>query len=353
MNIRVPLILRRLQADTSGNVGVIFASCMLPLIAMVGMGIDYGRALAVRTQLQAALDATALAMSFEATSVNSTALTSNARAYFAGVFTTPPGVLSPMISISYQSSGTQQIVMTGSTSVKTFFVGLPPIGKSTIDVTGTSTVAWGNLRLRVSLALDNTGSMAQSGKITALQTATKNLLAQLKAAAGHNGDVYASIIPFVEDVNIGNTNYNANWIEWTDWDAYNGSCAHGQGNNAKSCKANHGTWTHKAHNIANWNGCVTDRGMPGVSGALSAGPSANNYDTNVVSSTIANAATLFPPEPQQGSRACPLQMIGLTYDWSALNTLVNQMTPNGSTNQNIGLVWAWQSEPVPEICTGR
>jgi hypothetical protein len=176
-----------------------------------------------------------------------------------------------------------------------------------------------------------------------VQTATKNLLAQLKAAAANNGDVYVSIIPFVEDVNIGNTNYNASWIEWTDWDAYNGSCAHGHGANAHSCNANHGTWAHKAHNIANWNGCVTDRGIPGVSGNLSTGPSPNNYDTNVVAPTITNAATLFPPEPRQGNRACPLQMIGLTYDWSSLNTLVNQMTPNGSTNQNIGLVWAWQS----------
>ena len=58
-------------------------------------------------------------------------------------------------------------------------------------------------RLRVALVLDNTGSMADDGKMTALKTATKNLLTQLKSAAVNNGDVYVSIIPFSKDVNVG------------------------------------------------------------------------------------------------------------------------------------------------------
>lgn len=53
----------------------------------------------------------------------------------------------------------------------------------------------------MTLARDNTGSMADAGKIGALKTATKKLLAQLKAAAGTNGDVDAPIIPFSKDVN--------------------------------------------------------------------------------------------------------------------------------------------------------
>ena len=45
-----------------------------------------------------------------------------------------------------------------------------------------STSNWGNTRLRVALVLDNTGSMADDGKMTALKTATNNLLTQLKSA---------------------------------------------------------------------------------------------------------------------------------------------------------------------------
>ena len=36
-------------------------------------------------------------------------------------------------------------------------------------------------------------------------------------------------------------------------------------------------------------------------------------------------------------------MMGLSYNWTAMNSLVDQMQPNGNTNQPIGLVWAWQS----------
>jgi hypothetical protein len=33
----------------------------------------------------------------------------------------------------------------------------------------------------------------------------------------------------------------------------------------------------------------------------------------------------------------------LSYNWTALKTLIGQMTPNGNTNQAIGMAWAWQS----------
>ena len=35
--------------------------------------------------------------------------------------------------------------------------------------------------------------------------------------------------------------------------------------------------------------------------------------------------------------------MGLSYDWTSMNSLVDQMYPNGNTNQPIGLVWGWQS----------
>src|ERR1700760_1580867 len=77
-----------------------------------------------------------------------------------------------------------------------------------------------------------------------------------------------------------------------------------------------------------WNGCITDRGN-------SNGPSSANYDENVNPPVAGTNASLFPAE-QYGS--CPLQLMGLSNNWTAMNTLVNQMTPNGNTNQAIGLV---------------
>jgi hypothetical protein len=214
------------------------------------------------------------------------------------------------------------------------------MGYQSLDVGSSSTVKWGTARLRVALALDNTGSMADDGKMAALKTATTALLDQLKAAASNPGDVYVSIVPFNRDVNVGASNYNANWIDWSDWEDENGQDTSTQtcttkksgksGKTTKKCTTTT-TWVPDNHNT--WNGCITDRDKP--------------YDTQAIAPDPADASlpetansTLFPADQYD---SCPLAMKPLSYDWSAMNTLVTQMFPAGNTNQAIGLSWAWQS----------
>ena len=50
------------------------------------------------------------------------------------------------------------------------------------------------------------------------------------------------------------------------------------------------------------------------------------------------AASRYPAEQYD---SCPLEMAGLNYNWSAMTTLVNNMSPNGNTNQGVGLSWGW------------
>lgn len=164
--------------------------------------------------------------------------------------------------------------------------------------------------------------------MTALKSATKSLLTQLKDAAGTNGDVYVSIVPFANDVNIGSSNYNASWIDWKDWDEDNTttSCTGRRGRSCKTVPLSH----------SQWNGCVTDRG--GYNG-----PTGQNYDQNYdqnVTAPGSAAASKFPADQDDN---CPVQMLGQSYNWTAMNNLVDAMSPAGSTNQPIGLVWAWQS----------
>ncbi len=239
------------------------------------------------------------------------------------------------ITATYTTSGGSQVVVTGSVNVPTTFLGL--VKYDNITVNGSSTATWGSTRLRVALVLDNTGSMADDGKMTALKSATKGLLTQLQAAAGTNGDVYVSIIPFSKDVNVGSNNYAANWIDWDDWETANGSwqntstCSGGRSRRGRSRCNNSQTWVPANHNT--WNGCITDRDM--------------DYDQLVTAPNpadatlpVGQASTLYPAE-QYGN--CPLAMMGLSYNWTAMNSLVDQMYPNGNTNQPIGLVWGWLS----------
>ncbi len=84
------------------------------------------------------------------------------------------------------------------------------VGTHMMSFNVSSTISWGQSRLRVALVLDNTGSMnARAANFAALEDGYhKSLLGQLKGAATSDGDVYVSIVPFVKDVNVDPSNYS-------------------------------------------------------------------------------------------------------------------------------------------------
>ncbi len=327
--------LRGFAGAREGNVAVIFALATLPIIASVGAAVDYSRANSVKADMQAALDSTALMLSKEAASDTADELQTKALTYFKAIFN-PRGAQNVALSTSYSSTNGSTLVLSGSVDMPTDF--MQAFGYDTVTLHGSSTAEWGTTRLRVSLVLDNTGSMASSGKMDALKTATTNLLSQLKTAVVNPGDVYVSIVPFVKDVNLGAANYQSDWIDWTDWNAQNGSCSGyynypywGSPRTQSSCLAYHGTWTAKSHQT--WNGCVVDRGDTN-------NPDAGAYDTNVIPPTTNITATLYSAEQYS---SCPQAAMGLSADWTAMNSLVSNMQPAGNTNQAIGLQLGWLS----------
>jgi Flp pilus assembly protein TadG len=327
---RISRMLSEFRSARAGNVAITFALAALVIIGCVGAAIDYSRANFVKAKMQAALDATALLLTKEASTDTSSQLQTNATKYFLAQFN-PPGAQNRAVTVSYSANGAKQLTLNGSASVPTTFAAI--LGIKRINLDATSTTVWGGARLRVALVLDNTGSMAQKSKMSALKTATNNLLSQLKAVATVDDDVYVSIIPFVKDVNVNPVNYTASWLDWTDFDEYSGYCTvYKDWNKTKSkCLYYKGTWVAESHD--KWNGCVTDRGD-------STQPNPGNYDTNVVAPTTSITATLFSAEQY---KSCPTAVMPLSYNWSAMTTTVNNMSPNGTTNQAIGLAHGWMS----------
>ena len=353
--------LRSFCSDRSGNVALTFGATALIVIGSVGAAIDYSRANLIKAKMQGATDSVALMLSNEAATDTDSELQASAARFFSAVFN-PPGVQNIAVQAIYSNnangSGGTTVVVNGSAAVPTTIAGI--LGIQTITVRSTSTVKWGSSRLQVALVLDNTGSMAQAGKMAALQDAARSFLTQLSSAATTNGDIYVSIVPFAKDVNLNSDNSGATWIDWTDWDANNGTCSNGGGGGGgwggswwgrggrggggwgggfgsssgsmgsaqSTCSGN---WNPKNHNT--WNGCVTDRGG-------SDAPDPANYDTNAVAPTTTITATLFSAEQYD---SCPQPVKGLSYDWSGMNTLINNMSPDGNTNQAIGLALGWMS----------
>ncbi len=434
--------LRAFRVARGGNVAITFAFATLPIIATVGYAVDYSRANSVKVAMQAALDSTALMISKEAATDTPAQLQSNAQKYFLALFNRTD-VKNITVTANYSNTNGTQVVISSTVDVPTTI--LAAVGWDTLTVGNSSTVRWGSSRLRVALVLDNTGSMADSGKITALKTATANLLTQLQNAAAVNGDVYVSIVPFVKDVNLDPSNWSSDYIYWgtatadnnvnnpsdpiqdstasdnTSWNANYGKCYNGStqvnysprsscvqhgscsisGNNSQTsctgagvcsnpvetsqnnctgnkactksqytsktnCQNNGGTWgygtwssgvwtsytwTPYAHNDSThgWNGCVMDRGYPAspsyltVSGSNKSGPDTTyNFDTNAAAVDLVTPrmSSLYPAEQYS---SCPQAVMGLSYNWTAMNSLVNAMSPNGNTNQAIGLQLGWMS----------
>ncbi|HEX6091747.1 MAG TPA: VWA domain-containing protein [Dongiaceae bacterium] len=242
--------------------------------------------------------------------------------YFKALFNRPEAEALKVVA-TYSTEGGYKLKIDATANVKTDFMQM--MGFNKLKVGADSQVAWGNTKLRIGLSLDNTGSMKDNGKMDALKAATKGLLTQLQTAAATNGDVYVSIVPFNKNVNVGDLgNKNSDWLNWAVWDLLNFSCTKKNENNLFDCLAAGGLWLPLSHN--DWEGCVTDRDQP--------------YDTTNSAPITSLLASLFVTEKYDD---CPAELMALSYDWKKLNKKVDDMEPNGMTNQTIGLQWAFQS----------
>jgi Flp pilus assembly protein TadG len=311
------MLLSRFWKNCHGGVAPMLGLVIIPLMGAVGAAIDFSRANAARAAFQGALDSTALALS--KTAANDPDISTTATNYFNALFSRgdTSGVT---ITASYSGDGGSKLVLSGTATVSTDFLNL--VGYPSIQIGAASTSIWGNTRLRVALVLDNTGSMASSDKMTALKTASQNLLTQLKNATTNADDVYVSIVPFNKDVNLGAGNYDQSWLRWDLWDAANGTCSNTKYKSQSNCTAHSAVWTPANHST--WNGCVTDRDQ--------------NFDTT--NDAPVASATLYPTEQYA---SCPVSTIGLTNNWTALSDKITAMQPVGNTNQAIGLQLGWQT----------
>lgn len=379
--------LRRFCASRRGNVAMIFAVSLVPMTVAVGGGLDYARATMTKAAMNEALDAAALAIGAAGnlTQAQAQALATqyfNANYHLSNDYGTPTNVTATL--------GKNTVTITASCAMPTTMMKV--VGVSTWTVTTSTTVVWGQTKIWVSLVLDNTGSMAQTdssglSKISALKTASKQLLTMFQSVSQNAGDVQVAVIPFARNVKIGTSYSNATWLSFSDftaapptpstsygpgtscpWSSSYG-CTSGPTNGASSVNTipSSGTykgyicpgettsghywngcfnsvavtgsskkWTHTwiPNATSTWGGCVTDRGTASA-------PSGQAYDVKNTTPDTATATTLFVAE---NSPSCnPTAMLPLGYDWTALSSKIDEMTPTGSTNQTIGLAWGWQA----------
>jgi len=314
--------LRDFRRAKGGNVAIIFALSAIPIVGLMGAAVDYSRANSAKVAIQAAIDATGLTLSKEAQKLGNDELNKKALDYFLANFNRPDANnVKITAAFADLNDGKYKLNISGTAQVPATLTGL---WKDKMNVGADTQVIWGYKKLELALALDNTGSMASNKKMDQLKIAAKNLVNTLEKAAKKDGDIKISIVPFATDVNVGTGNRNAEWIRWTEWEEENGSCSSSSYKTKSACEKANRTWT--IHNKTNWNGCVWDR----------------NQDHDVKNTTPDKNINSTKFSAHQASN-CPEAMLPLTYDWNALTSKINAMTPVGNTNVTIGLALAWQT----------
>jgi len=339
-------IAKRFRSDDHGNVAMIFAITMVPLFGFIGAAIDYSRANAARSSMQVALDSAALMVSKDLGAnpkMSASDVSAKAVSYFNALYTNPStGSIAVTASYTTNTQNGSTVTVSGTGAITTDFMKI--VGLPQMNIASASTTTWGSTRMRVAMALDNTGSMASSGKMTALKTAAKSLIDQLEAATRTNGDVYISIVPFAKDVNISSVaSTSTTWLRWdlgqcTKQNGGYGSTALGFVTQTE-CTAMNGRWTATTQN--GWTGCVSDR-YDTTTNTLAAYDTLSTAPYNITATDPIMTArnTQFPAENYSD---CPTSLMPLTYDWTALKNKVDAMQPTGNTNQAIGMAWAWLS----------
>ena len=200
------------------------------------------------------------------------------------------------------------------------------VGFPTMDFNTSSTSAWGNVRMRVAMVLDVTGSMAnerQDGRD-----------ANGRQGPGRSAERARRRIPATSTsrwFRSPRTSISApastmqTWIDWSMWDSSPrsntwGTCSNTNYTTRSNCMSNGKTWT---PDRTKWNGCVTDRDQ--------------NYDTKNTTPSSSNAPTMVVAEediPSDGSTEL-LQdravqpyvqpIVPLSYDWSSLKTAIDSL----------------------------
>lgn len=224
------VILRALCGDRRGNTLAIMAVAMFPLAAMVGAGLDMGRDYMVKSRLQSACDAGALATRTSASVSSSGAVTITGTpttvgtSFFnnnfpTGLYGTSGTTFSMAVDTNSSSATYNQVNGTASTTVPMTIMSIFGARAVTINVVCAAKLDLANTDIM--FVLDNTGSMADcpdntscnsnsSSKIASLKTAVVNFYTTLQSSVSTGTQVRYGFVPYTSTVNVGSIVYGAN-----------------------------------------------------------------------------------------------------------------------------------------------
>jgi len=314
-------ILTNIVKDQRGSVAVVAAAMAGALVVGTGVSVDLGRAYSVKSKLQSAVDAAAVAVAANSPSASSvttqmqTVATDFVKANAAQNGVT---VATPSVSLSGQS-----LTVADSAQVPTTFLAMA--GISTMTVSASSTALRTVSGLEVAMVLDNTASLSYVGatgksNFVELQAAANQLANALFASGTTNNPLLrVGVIPYTGAVNPytkgSGTVYVASQLI--------------SGNPSKS---------------ASWTGCVVERysTFGGVSSSYAGSSTIYAAVAKDLDSSPASAGYL--QQYLNSGNGCPTAVQPLTNSLAPITAAINGMNDNGGSGTvgSVGIAWGYR-----------
>jgi Flp pilus assembly protein TadG len=327
---------RRFVADRGGNVAITFGVLLIPLVLAAGTAVDFSRASGAKAHLQSAADAAVLAAAAQVTDRTSNAeLQDKVDAFLAANST----------SIAAQRKGAPRLTQDHSelcidvvNSVPTAFLSIANIKQIPVATTACAGTP-ADQTLEVALVLDVSSSMIEQGRFEPMKTAVADFLNTLMSDQAVRQKSRVAIVPFSSRVNIGLT--HKSWLRaygsspavperWTDpRSVYNSSYSMAY-------------WidgvTPDLYNSKNyyWMGCIEPRADVEMNDNGAIGPYGLTDATPKTSAFV-------PMDANDGSSKsfCPPPIVPLSNDLTLLGNANSQLTSEGSTRLDAGMVAGW------------
>lgn len=326
------------KSDCLGNVTMMLALSVVPMLIGVGAAVDMVQANNTLTVLQGASDAAAIAAGSSQTTDEAELLE------IVTKYLTTNGAIAALDSIESIVPKLDKVKRTFSVTIRgkrnTSLMNLA--GINTMDLSAYSEVKLGGDGLEVALVLDNTGSMNAAGRLPALKTAAKLLVDEVLEVTASGSYARIGIVPFSNYVNVGLSRRNKPWIDvdpdksvtsHSCWNTYpnatKSNCRQvpsvvdgvSQGSN-EQCDWNYGAAVEQCGNntaTSTWNGCVGSRPEP-------------------LDETIGNLATRYKGLSNEW---CTSEIVELTDSKSKLHDTIDNFVATGETYVPAGLLWGW------------
>ncbi|MFC3214730.1 pilus assembly protein TadG-related protein [Novosphingobium panipatense] len=340
----------KLFRDTSGNVLPIAAVGMLVAVAIVGSAIDISRSYLVRSQMQAACDAGALAGRRTVTTEGFDKASKDAAlAYFATNVRSANLKLGTVVPDFSSPDNGQTVVGTATTVLDTLVMRV--FGRNTFDIRVTCSSSMGVGNSDVMMVLDTTGSMnttltGSQTRIQALRAAMKNFYGTIAAAtASSNARVRYGFVPYSSSVNVGRLIMDRDRRYIVDKQTYQSrvwEASYGTPSSFTSWSRSNAADNYNTLAECNANKPPNSSDFEDADSGTQRKYEYSCQETRVCSFLIFNCRTVYIVNERYQSRSVTQgwSYQPQEYDTSVYKTFARATTPTGTNGANVSSVWA-------------